>query len=69
MTPLFHFLLINLAAGAAIGLVTGFAFIQSGAGAGLFEDEPLATAMLLWSFVASFAMGTIGTGLALLPYE
>lgn len=69
MSPLFQFLLINLAGGAAIGLATGFAFIQSGAGGGLFDDQPLATAMLLWSFVASFAMGAIGTGLALLPYE
>lgn len=69
MTPLVRFLLINLAGGAAIGLLAGCGFIRSGASAELFTDEPLATAMLLWSFAVSFAMGAIGTGLALLPYE
>lgn len=69
MTPLIRFLLVNLAGGFALGLVAGLGFIQSGGSAELLRDQPLATAMLLWSFGASFGMGAIGTGLALLPYE
>ena len=69
MTPLIRFLLVNLAGGFAIGLVTGLAFIQSDGSAGLLMDQPLAAAMLLWAFGASFGMGAIGTGLSLLARE
>lgn len=69
MTPLIRFLLVNLAGGFAIGAVAGFAFMQSNGEADLFAREPLAAAMLLWGFGASFGMGAVGTGLALLPYR
>lgn len=69
MTPLVRFLLVNMAGGFAIGLVAGLAFIQSNAETGLFADQPLAAAMMLWAFAASFGMGAVGTGLALLPYD
>lgn len=64
MTPLVRFLIVNLAGGFAIGLIAGFAFMQSQGSAGLFTDQPLAAAMMLWAFGASFGMGAIGTGLA-----
>lgn len=69
MAPLIRFLLINLAGGFAIGLIAGLAFIQLHGSPGLFTDQPLAAAMLLWAFAASFGMGAIGTGLALRAYE
>lgn len=69
MTPFFRFLLVNLGGGFAIGLTAGAAFLHSGGDAGLSAGEPLAAAMVLWSFAASFAMGAIGTALALLPYQ
>ncbi len=47
----------------------GLAFIQLHGSPGLFTDQPLAAAMLLWAFAASFGMGAIGTGLALRAYE
>lgn len=69
MTRLVRFLLINLTGGFALGLAAGFACVQSGGNADLFGQQPLATIMLLWGFGASFAMGAIGTGLALLQDE
>lgn len=69
MTRLVRFLLVNLAGGFALGLAAGFAFMQSGDNADIFVQQPLAAIMLLWGFGASFAMGAIGTGLALLQGE
>lgn len=69
MTPLFRFLGINLGGGFAIGLIAGVGFLQSGTSADLFDDQPLAIAMMLWSFGASFGMGALGTALALLAYQ
>lgn len=69
MTPFFRFLLLNLGGGFAIGLMVGLAYLHSSGEAGLFATQPLAAAMVLWSFAASFAMGAIGTALALLPYQ
>lgn len=69
MTRLVRFLLINLTGGFALGLAAGFACMQSGGSADFFGRQPLAAIMLLWGFGASFAMGAIGTGLALLQGE
>ena len=69
MTPLIRFLLANLTGGFAIGLLVGYAFMQSIGDGDLILRQPLGTAMLLWSFGASFGMGALGTGLALLPHE
>lgn len=69
MTRLIRFLLVNMAGGFVIGLVAGLAFMQSNGDTDLLFRQPLAAAMLLWGFAASFGMGAIGTGLALLPYE
>jgi hypothetical protein len=69
MTQLVRFLLVNLTGGFALGLVAGSAFIQSGDNADLFDQQPLAIVMLLWGFGASFGMGAIGTGLALLQSD
>lgn len=69
MTQLVRFLLVNLTGGFALGLAAGFAFVQSGGNADLFDQQPLATVMLLWGFGASFGVGAIGTGLALLQDE
>lgn len=69
MAPLVRFLLVNLLGGFSIGFVTGLSFIHLQMGAGLLVDEPIAAAMLLWNFAASFAMGAIATALALLSYD
>lgn len=69
MTPLVRFLLVNVAGGFAIGLAAGLAVMHSNGETGLILDQPLAAAMTLWAFAASFAMGAVGTGLAMLPYE
>lgn len=67
MAPLIRFLLVNLAGGFAIGTAAGLAFMQSNGEIDLIVREPLAAAMMLWAFAASFGMGAVGTGLALLP--
>ena len=69
MAPLIRFLLVNLAGGFAIGLVTGLGFMQSSGDVDLLLRQPLAAALLLWGFASSFAIGAIGTGLALFSYE
>ena len=69
MKPLFDFLGVNMGVGFMIGLVVGFAFILSNGESGLFVGEPLATVMLLWGFGATFGLGALGTGLALLPFD
>lgn len=69
MTQLVRFLLVNLTGGFALGLAAGFAFMQSGGNVDFFFQQPLAAIMLLWGFGASFGMGAIGTGLALLRSE
>lgn len=69
MTPLVKFLLVNGIGGFLTGLWAGLGFIVVHAQAGLFSGQPLATAMLLWAFGASFSMGAIGTGVAFLPYR
>ncbi len=66
MAPLIRFLLINLIGGFTIGLVVGFSFMLSNGKTELLVQEPLAAALLLWGFAASFGMGAIGTALALL---
>lgn len=63
MPPLVRFLLFNLAVGFLAGLVVGCGFIQAGGIGDLLQGEPLGTALVLWSFSASFAMGAVGTGL------
>lgn len=69
MTPLMRFLLVNLAGGFVLGLGTGFAHLALFMGIELLFQELLAAAMLLWSFATVFAVGAVGTGLALLPYD
>jgi hypothetical protein len=69
MTPLVRLLLANLLGGAVIGLLVGLAFVGLQMDAGLLVREPIAAAMLLWSFAASFGMGAIGTALRLLAYD
>lgn len=66
MPHLVRFLLVNLAAGFLIGAAVGACFVLSGANAELFEGQPLGTAMLLWAFGASFGLGMLGTGLAMI---
>jgi hypothetical protein len=43
--------------------------MQSGALAGSAAKDTLAIALVLWSFGSCFAIGAVGTGLALLPYD
>lgn len=69
MTHLTRFLLVNFGGGFALGLATGFVWMALYGGAGLLAGEPLAAAMTLWGFAATFALGAVGTGLALLPYD
>lgn len=69
MAPMMRFLLVNFAGGFALGLGTGFACVILYNGPGFLLHEPLAAAMMLWGFAATFAVGAVGTGLALLPYE
>lgn len=69
MSPFLQFLFINALGGFIVGLFAGAGYILFCADVGLFEGQPLATAMLLWGFGASFAMGAVCTGLALLPYQ
>ena len=67
MSSLLRFLAFNLTAGFVLGLAVGTGFLLSNGNAALFAEEPLATAMLLWAFGASFGMGVLGTGLAMPP--
>jgi len=69
MAPLMRFLLVNFAGGFALGLGTGFVFVILYSGLDFLANEPLAAAMMMWGFAATFAVGAVGTGLALLPYE
>ena len=69
MTPLVRFLALNLAGGFVLGLATGCAYVMLNMDAAFFMQEPLAAAMVLWGFAAIFAVGAVGTGLALLPYD
>lgn len=69
MAPLMRFLLVNFAGGFALGLAAGFVCVILYSGLGFLLHEPLAAAMMLWGFAATFAVGAVGTGLALLPYE
>lgn len=69
MTPLVRFLLVNLAGGFALGLLTGAAFIHMSADGDLILGDAIGTGLTLWSFAASFGLGAVGTGLALLPQE
>ena len=64
MAPLFRFLVLRAAAGFGIGFAVGGMYIQVNYGFALFVEHPIAAALLLWSFGASFALGVIGTGLA-----
>jgi len=67
MAPLLQFLLINGLGGFIVGLLAGSGYIVFYADVELFIGQPLAIAMLLWAFSATFAMGAVCTGLALLP--
>lgn len=69
MTPLLNFLLVNFSGGFAIGVGTGLAWIERFHGSGMLVDEPIAAAMVLWSFAAPFATGAICTGLARMPCD
>lgn len=69
MMSLIRFIVVNMTAGFLIGLGVGFAFILSNGDADLLVREPLAAGMMLWGFAASFGMGALGTGLAMLPGE
>lgn len=69
MAPLMRFLLVNFAGGFALGLATGVVCAVLYGGVDFLLHEPLAAAMMLWGFAATFAAGAVGTGLALLPYE
>jgi hypothetical protein len=69
MTPLLRFLLVNFAGGFVLGLATGCAYVVLSMDASLFVQEPLTAAMVLWGFAATFAVGAVGTGLGMLPYD
>lgn len=69
MTSLVRFLIVNLAGGFVLGLATGCAYVVLNMDAAFFVHEPLAAALVLWGFAATFAIGAVGTGLALLPYD
>lgn len=69
MPMLIRFLLVTAAGGFCVGLSVGCAFMQSGALAGSAGEDPLAIMLVLWSFGSCFAIGAVGTGLALLPYD
>ncbi len=66
MPSLIRFLLVNAAAGFGLGFVVGCAFVQARHGLDFFVAKPLASAMIIWSFGAGFAMGMIGSALALI---
>jgi hypothetical protein len=65
MPPLIRFLIINAAMGFGLGSIVGCAFIDAAYGIALLAAQPLAAVMLIWGFGASFAMGAIGSALAL----
>lgn len=69
MAPLMHFLLINFAGGFVLGLAAGLVWLRMHYSLELLVEEPLAAAMLLWSFAAPFGAGAIATGLGMLPYD
>lgn len=69
MAPMMRFLLVNFAGGFAFGLLTGSVCVILYTGLDVVLGEPLAAAMMLWGFAATFAVGAVGAGLALLPYE
>ena len=60
---------MNWTGGFALGLVVGLFFMQANGEGDLLFREPVAAALLLWGFAASFGMGAIGTALALLPHD
>jgi hypothetical protein len=69
MPPLVRFLMVNFATGFLAGLTVGMGYIFTRNMDGLLTEQPLGAAMSLWAFAASFALGAICTGLALLPRE
>ena len=69
MNRISRFVLVNLATGMLVGVLVGAAYLHWIDEVDLLFREPLAAAMLLWSFAAVFAVGAVGTGLALLPYD
>ncbi|TWH23870.1 MULTISPECIES: hypothetical protein [unclassified Aminobacter] len=69
MPPLVRFLAINFATGFIAGLTVGMGYIFTRNMDELLTEQPLGAAMILWAFAASFALGAICTGLALLPRE
>ena len=69
MAPLLQFLLINGLGGFIAGLLAGGGYIVFYSDVELFIGQPLAIAMLLWGFGATFATGAVCTALALLPYQ
>lgn len=66
MNRISRFVLVNLATGMLVGVLVGAAYLHWIDEVDLLFREPLAAAMLLWSFAASTGMGAVGTGLALL---
>lgn len=69
MNRVSRFVLVNLATGMLVGAVVCAAYLHSIGELGLLLRQPLAAAMLLWSFAASTGIGAVGTGLALLGDE
>lgn len=69
MTRLNRFLIGNLTIGILTGCAVALGYLQSVGELGLFARDPLAAAMVLWSFAASIGIGAIGTGLCLLEQE
>jgi hypothetical protein len=67
MTSLIRFLVVNWTGGFPLGLVVGLFFIHSNGQGDLLFRQPIAAALLLWGFAASFGMGAIGTALGFLP--
>lgn len=65
MPELLKHLLINTLGGFSIGIVTGIACIMVQDSA-FPAAQPLETVLVLWAFGATFTLGAIGTGLALL---
>lgn len=65
MPTLLRFITVNLAIGFLIGMVVGTCFVTIGQGS-VALSQPLAVAMIIWAFGASFALGMLSTALAML---
>lgn len=68
MPQLIRMMIVTVAGGFSLGFVVSCVFIQKSHGIGMFLDQPAAAAMLVWGFGASFAMGALGSRLALFQH-